>query len=123
MFSMRIAIATVALAAALGLAACGGDGGSSGATGTAPASGSPGGAQAGKVRDVGLVAAYCLYGSDTKGQMLACEAKTTPAQVRSADDEAARWARGELQECSKSAGELCRYYRETPESQTAGETP
>jgi len=103
---MRSAIATVVLAAALAVAACGGDGGSS--TGTAS------NAQTGTVRDVGLVPAYCLYRSDTKAQMLACEAQTEAAHVQSTDSDAARWARGELQSCGKTAGELCRYYRGAP---------
>lgn len=103
---MRTAIAIVALTAALALAACGGDGGSSASTTS--------NGQTGKVRDVGLVPAYCLYRSDTKAQMIACEAQTEAADVQSTDGEAARWARGELRDCGKTAGELCRYYRGVP---------
>ena len=106
-------LAVLFLCAALGLAACGG--------GTTSSSGMDE-AKAGKVREIGLVDAYCLYRSDTKAQMLACGARTNAAQVQAADDEAARWARGELQACGKNAGELCQYYREPAESQVEGET-
>ncbi|HYC81349.1 MAG TPA: hypothetical protein VEB65_06155, partial [Solirubrobacterales bacterium] len=101
---------------ALAFTACGGGGdGTSSAT-------SDGGAGQNPVGDLGLVSAYCLYGANSQAQMKACEKRTTPAQVRSADDEAARWARGELKTCGKGAGELCLYYRPS-DRQTEREAP
>jgi hypothetical protein len=59
------------------------------------------------VRDAKLVGAYCLYGSDTKAELLRCEARTQASDVRSRDDDAARYARRELRRCRETAGDLC----------------
>ncbi|HEX8743607.1 MAG TPA: hypothetical protein VF712_10780 [Thermoleophilaceae bacterium] len=54
-----------------------------------------------------LVLDYCSYGAVSDAQLDGCVDHVTEDQVDALDTNAARYARGELQECLEDAGPFC----------------
>lgn len=62
------------------------------------------------------ITTYCQYGSVSTAQMEGCYFHVHLGEIESRDTNAAKWARGELDECLKDAGPYCgTSYRETLE--------
>jgi hypothetical protein len=62
------------------------------------------------------ITAYCQYGSASKAQMEGCYFHVHLGEIEGRDTNAAKWAKGELDECLDDAGPYCgTQYRETLE--------
>jgi hypothetical protein len=69
-----------------------------------------------------LVAGYCLYRTSVVPAFERCLDRTVPATVRSAESNAAQYARHEQRSCEEDAGELCGpLYREIVETRAEEE--
>jgi hypothetical protein len=69
-----------------------------------------------------LVASYCLYRTSAVPAFERCLDRVAPANVRSAENHAAQYARHELRRCEEDAGALCGpLYREVVETRAEEE--